>query len=90
MNPVDTHVGEEQEGNHTQEEPRPTCKYTHVMPPCSGISLVINDKIKEQLRADEDAPQLTQRRFIDPVVQFAVSSNFSEKQSHSRDADPGQ
>lgn len=24
MNPVDAHVSEEQEGDHTQEEPRPT------------------------------------------------------------------
>lgn len=24
MNPVDTHVSEEQEGDHTEEEPRPT------------------------------------------------------------------
>lgn len=54
MNPVDTHISEKQEGDHTQEEPRPT-----------------------------------QRRITDIVVQFAVSSNFSEKQGHCGNADPG-
>lgn len=41
-------------------------------------------------RRSEDARLRTQWTFVDAVVQFAVSSNFSEKQGHRGNADPGQ
>lgn len=47
------------------------------------------NKITEQMKAAEVILQLTQRRITDIVVQFAVSSNFSEKQGHCGNADPG-
>lgn len=47
-----------------------------------------HNNVTGHLQPGEDV--LTQRRFVDAVVQLAVSSNFGEKQSHCGDADPGQ
>lgn len=56
----------------------------------SGSKTYESNKITEQLKAGWGHYQLTQRRLIDTVVQFAVSSNFSEEQGHCGDADHGQ
>lgn len=48
-----------------------------------------NKKIIEQLKAGEDVLQLTEWGIVNAVIQFAVSSDFSEKQCHCGNADPG-
>lgn len=41
------------------------------------------------MKTGENILELTQWRFTNIIIQFAVSSNLSEKQSHRRNADPG-
>lgn len=79
MNPVDAHVGKQQEGHHAQEKAGPAWKHRGQV--TFGVSDTQHFK-KLPL-------QLTQRRVRDAVVQFAVPSDLREKQSHSGNADPG-
>lgn len=91
MDPVDAHVGEEQEGDHADDNSCPTWERESERAGC----MLTYHRVHSPSRLS-DIPRffishwLTQWIIVNIVVQFAVSSDFSKEQRHCGDADPRQ